>query len=1051
VKCSRVGWLAVGLLVVLYASFAAPAHAQRRECVDCHKDFKDVLKRSHVHKPAKESCETCHKRHGFTQKLVLTRGMPDLCTECHADVKAEIDSGSHVHGALTAGGCTSCHDPHASDGKNLLRTETNQGELCAGCHADMTAVLAEKDLHEPFKKGECSTCHAPHSASQAGLLVATEADLCATCHKDIGSKHKKITGMEDYACSSCHDPHRSSKKTRFAATAHEPFASGDCEACHTIEDGQVTLGDDFPPRDLCETCHDDVAARVSGATSHFGTDGMAENGATACLQCHNPHVTEHPAMLVADQNTLCRKCHDALPAVGKFEGFMHAPFAKAECTGCHDPHGNSAPHKLVRSSNELCAGCHSAITAETPKGMTAHPAMESLACIECHSGHAGSDESLLTRAVGEVCSDCHDKEAHRQGHLPYQTGECGVCHKNHSHEKGLLAGPVNETCGRCHAEQIRAMNASSQHPPVVEDGCLLCHQPHGSENEGLLAEGEKSLCGGCHDVGELVVRAESSGGKATVKGDAALHPPVRDGDCSGCHEPHGSTDRPLLARTGSGLCFGCHTQEKLDFEAGKVHTPVAEGKCDLCHTPHGSEHGDLAKVAQPGVCVECHNFAEPQLVTAHKNIDVSGARCTSCHAPHSSPNESLLNVVVHEPFKDGDCETCHEVTAAATGPATLGAVPETLCFDCHDAQQSGKGHQHVEGVACVACHQPHSSPFAQLLNRPDKLCTGCHDDVMQVSNDGDVPVFVHKPIEQGCQECHKAHDPVAEPFLEVAQKDLCTGCHESVRNRKADKTQHAPFSKGECAECHATHVATERNMLKTAKAALCQSCHDLEAADMAARHGNIPLTGRACVSCHDPHSTKAAKSGLIHATKHPPYEDKDCSVCHDEKGAAVATFATCVECHDGQNGYVNVHNADRGGAEATSVGICLDCHSPHAGNGKLLVRPSTMETCIQCHERDQFTRQYSHAALEDGCETCHNPHDNDMTKLRGADANELCAGCHDTENIHSHPVTGGKDPRTGESLKCISCHEVHSANHEKLLKFDQKRDLCIQCHATGMH
>ncbi|MDH5627039.1 MAG: cytochrome c3 family protein, partial [Candidatus Krumholzibacteria bacterium] len=138
-------------------------------------------------------------------------------------------------------------------------------------------------------------------------------------------------------------------------------------------------------------------------------------------------------------------------------------------------------------------------------------------------------------------------------------------------------------------------------------------------------------------------------------------------------------------------------------------------------------------------------------------------------------------------------------------------------------------------------------------------------------------------------------------------------------------------------------------------------------------------------------------------------------------------------------------------AEATSVGICLDCHSPHAGNGKLLVRPSTMETCIQCHERDQFTRQYSHAALEDGCETCHNPHDNDMTKLRGADANELCAGCHDTENIHSHPVTGGKDPRTGESLKCISCHEVHSANHEKLLKFDQKRDLCIQCHATGMH
>jgi predicted CXXCH cytochrome family protein len=146
-----------------------------------------------------------------------------------------------------------------------------------------------------------------------------------------------------------------------------------------------------------------------------------------------------------------------------------------------------------------------------------------------------------------------------------------------------------------------------------------------------------------------------------------------------------------------------------------------------------------------------------------------------------------------------------------------------------------------------------------------------------------------------------------------------------------------------------------------------------------------------------------------------------------------------------------VHNSGRGGADAAAVGVCLDCHSPHAGHDGLLVRTSVTETCVQCHDRGEFTRQYRHAALDEGCDACHDVHDNQVDKLTGADANALCAGCHDVENIHSHPVTGHPDPRNGEPLACISCHEVHSADHENLLSFDQKRDLCVQCHAAGMN
>jgi len=32
---------------------------------------------------AEENCESCHKRHGFTQQLILQRELPELCLECH--------------------------------------------------------------------------------------------------------------------------------------------------------------------------------------------------------------------------------------------------------------------------------------------------------------------------------------------------------------------------------------------------------------------------------------------------------------------------------------------------------------------------------------------------------------------------------------------------------------------------------------------------------------------------------------------------------------------------------------------------------------------------------------------------------------------------------------------------------------------------------------------------------------------------------------------------------------------------------------------------------
>ncbi|UCH83384.1 MAG: cytochrome c3 family protein, partial [Candidatus Latescibacterota bacterium] len=95
-------------------------------------------------------------------------------------------------------------------------------------------------------------------------------------------------------------------------------------------------------------------------------------------------------------------------------------------------------------------------------------------------------------------------------------------------------------------------------------------------------------------------------------------------------------------------------------------------------------------------------------------------------------------------------------------------------------------------------------------------------------------------------------------------------------------------------------------------------------------------------------------------------------------------------------------------------------------------------------------QKFAHGALDDGCTTCHNLHDDNIDELQGLASLDLCAQCHDTGESHAHPY-GGKhvDPRTGQPLTCVSCHEPHSAAHEFMLEFDRNRDLCIQCHVSG--
>jgi predicted CXXCH cytochrome family protein len=143
---------------------------------------------------------------------------------------------------------------------------------------------------------------------------------------------------------------------------------------------------------------------------------------------------------------------------------------------------------------------------------------------------------------------------------------------------------------------------------------------------------------------------------------------------------------------------------------------------------------------------------------------------------------------------------------------------------------------------------------------------------------------------------------------------------------------------------------------------------------------------------------------------------------------------------------------------------CVVCHELLGNRLKDKKLPSThpnialnlgsnqLPVCQKCHvewEKKFSSKTFFHSAISKlGCTSCHNPHGGDNPKFLKEKAfnQELCISCHkkngnwekgDKDKVHR--AINVKD-------KCLNCHEIHSSNHQKLLK-EEPVDLCLKCHA----
>jgi len=261
------------------------------------------------------------------------------------------------------------------------------------------------------------------------------------------------------------------------------------------------------------------------------------------------------------------------------------------CTDCHDeaklfatnPHARGGVTKGV-VSNDVCTPCHGDGTVHM---------------------QSGGDKTKISKPVGragsdEVCLLCHETSTNRISrkggmHANSATVNCLTCHSMHHPDPRsphLVAKPQLVLCGTCHTQSASFRNKPYAHR--LDRGgmeCSSCHEPHGrpsvsAHSMAMLdplrttAAGE-APCLNCH--------ADKRGPWVFPHGANAI------GDCTSCHEVHGSVNPKQLKRARVWqLCIECHspiTNDTLGSQPPAFHnlTLARYQNCTTCHVAvHGS-------------------------------------------------------------------------------------------------------------------------------------------------------------------------------------------------------------------------------------------------------------------------------------------------------------------------------------------------------------------------------------------------------------------------------------------------------------------------------
>jgi len=344
----------------------------------------------------------------------------------------------------------------------------------------------------------------------------------------------------------------------------------------------------------------------------------------------------------------------------------------------------------------------------------------------------------------------------------------------------LKPGAQGEICLKCHETFKKTLENPYLHPLLKAGKCSGCHDPHTSSHNDLLAAQTTKLCSGCH-------------AKVLPAKPKSAHDVVQKGECKKCHDVHGSQNPSILLKSGNELCFECHEDVGNQTKKSRFrHRPLQTKKgCLTCHSPHASEKFNaLLNDEAPRLCTKCHEAGSTSFQKKHMGYPVAKSDCVSCHDPHGSSRKGMLFDDAHVPVKNKQCAKCHD-DPSAPNPLRTKEQGIALCKQCHqrDIEKTFKKNRvHwplVDKRGCLNCHAPHASKEEKLLETSKAgVCGKCHWDTVQLqewSRTDSKNKKLCEPVRAGdCVACHSPHG--ADNVLLIEEKAistaLCGRCHE---------------------------------------------------------------------------------------------------------------------------------------------------------------------------------------------------------------------------------------------------------------------------------
>jgi predicted CXXCH cytochrome family protein len=701
--------------------------AYHRQCLDCHRDWDN-----------EDSCVVCHKpRAGAALPEVLPT--PDeVLGRMHPPAEPPQTVTYETRFTPAAGRLvTFRHDEHVKS-FGFKCVECHRQNRCESCHSSQGQVNVRSPLkpaeswrlsHEP-----CMTCHdhqtcdhCHHKSSEdvppkfehamtGQLLDADHQGLaCRDCHGSVNftalptcggvacHKSPELAAYPDKRPGELIDTAtpriRRHSLTAVFGVAPRVVRSDMTQATDTIVPEPQALPP-IQPRPRMTTVERPTTASASCVTSecHVAIKSyQVVHGPVAidaCGVCHKIVDEEkHLFTVMRDRQELCTYCHEfdvnAMPVI-------HTPTKEGECLGCHNPHGGH-DRSLTRevSVERMCNRCHESVTAMQS---FRHSPVDAGYCVSCHSPHASLYPNLLDAVGPDLCLSCHDEFGEQLDGVRFvhkaMDEQCTRCHDVHGSAFPMsLVAPGASLCFECHEEtRDRMAQAEYAHSAANEgDACMTCHTPHGGDLASLMRDLPVRLCMQCHNEpvqtpdGRVIAAATE-----LMAGDLYKHGQINDGECGGCHEPHGGDHALLLAgRFEQGyfatdaersyeLCLMCHERElatqaqvsigtdsPTKFRNGSLnlhYLHVANGlgrNCRVCHGIHAGDNKHLLLASVP-----YQQWQAPLELTETE----TGGRCvTGCHLPFSYDRDTP--VALERQRETG--EQVRRVRSTSTEPVSI--------------------------------------------------------------------------------------------------------------------------------------------------------------------------------------------------------------------------------------------------------------------------------------------------------------------------------------------------------------------------------------------